>query len=45
MKEAVKAGVEVDYFPYTIHDHNVMGIERVHLWNKIAKFHEEHLKQ
>ena len=44
MKEAVKAGVEVDYFPYTIHDHNVMGIERVHLWNKIAKFHEEHLK-
>ena len=44
MKEAVKAGVEVDYFPYTIHDHNVTGIERVHLWNKIAKFHEEHLK-
>ena len=38
------AGVEVDYFPYTIHDHNVTGIERVHLWNKIAKFHEEHLK-
>ena len=45
MKEAVKAGVEVDYFPYTIHDHNVIGIERVHLWNKIAKFHEEHLKK
>lgn len=44
MKEAVKEGVEVEYFPYTAHDHNVMGIERVHLWNKIAKFHDAHLK-
>lgn len=44
MRAAVKEGIEIEYFPYTGHDHNVTGIERVHLWNKIAKFHDENLK-
>lgn len=44
MRQAVTDGIEVEYFPYTAYDHNVRGIERVHLWNKLAKFHDEHLK-
>lgn len=44
MRQAVTDGVEIEYFPYTAYDHNVRGIERVHLWNKLAKFHDEHLK-
>jgi len=41
MREAVSDGVEIEYFPYTAHDHNVMGSERVHLFNKILRFHNE----
>lgn len=44
MRQAVTDGIEVEYFPYTAYDHNVRGIERVHLWNKIARFHNENLK-
>ncbi len=44
MRQAVTDGIEIEYFPYTAYDHNVRGIERVHLWNKLAKFHDEHLK-
>ncbi len=44
MRQAVTDGVEVEYFPYTVHDHNVMGIERVHLWNKLLRFHNQNLK-
>lgn len=45
MRQAVTDGIEIEYFPYSAHDHNVIGPERVHLWNKIAKFHEENLKR
>ena len=44
MRQAVTDGVEIEYFPYTAHDHNVMGVERVHLWNKLLRFHNQNLK-
>lgn len=44
MREAVTDGVEIEYFPYTAYEHNVRGIERVHLFNKILRFHNENLK-
>lgn len=44
MRQAVTDGVEIEYFPYTIYDHNVIGPERVHLWNKILRFHNQNLK-
>ncbi|MDR1345698.1 MAG: S9 family peptidase [Bacteroidales bacterium] len=44
LNAAIEKGVELDYFVYPNHDHNVMGIERVHLWNKILKFHNNYLK-
>ena len=44
MRQAVTDGIEVEYFPYTIYDHNVIGPERVHLWHKIERFHNQNLK-
>ncbi len=44
MRQAVTDGIEIEYFPYTIYDHNVIGPERVHLWNKILHFHNQNLK-
>lgn len=44
MRQAVADGIEIEYFPYTAHDHNVMGMERVHLFNKILRFHNENTK-
>ncbi len=44
MRQAVTDGVEVEYFPYTAYDHNVVGPERVHLWNKLLRFHNQNLK-
>ena len=37
--EAIKAGKQLDYFVYPTHEHNVRGIDRVHLWNKIENYH------
>ncbi len=36
--------VQVDYFPYPVAEHNVMGINRVHLMEKVTRYFEEHLK-
>ncbi|MCQ2283312.1 MAG: S9 family peptidase [Bacteroidales bacterium] len=44
MRQAVTDGIEIEYFPYTIYDHNVIGPERVHLWNKLLHFHNQNLK-
>ena len=39
LTEAIKAGKQLDYFVYPTHEHNVRGIDRVHLWNKIEDYH------
>lgn len=44
MRQAVSDGIEIEYFPYTAYDHNVIGPERVHLWNKLLHFHNQNLK-
>lgn len=44
MRQAVTDGIEIEYFPYTAYDHNVIGPERVHLWNKLLRFHNQNLK-
>ena len=38
--EFIKSGVQVDFFVYPQHDHNVMGKDRVHLIDKIIKYFE-----
>lgn len=45
LRQSVIDGVQMEYFVYPDHDHNVRGKERVHLWRKIEKFHDQHLKK
>jgi len=38
LQEFVKQGVQVDYFTYPMHEHNVRGRDRVHLMEKILNY-------
>lgn len=38
VKKLVESGKQVDYFPYPMHKHNVMGKDRVHLIQKILDY-------
>ena len=43
VRECIKNGVQVDYFPYPCAEHNVMGKDRVHLHDKITMYFEDYL--
>jgi dipeptidyl-peptidase-4 len=38
VKKFVETGVQVDFFPYPMHKHNVSGKDRVHLIEKILTY-------
>ncbi len=40
----VDAGVQMDFFPYPMHPHNVRGKDRVHLMEKVLTYIIEHNK-
>lgn len=44
IKSCVDHDVQVDYFVYPGHPHNVYGKDRVHLMQKITDYFDEHLK-
>ena len=39
----IEEGVQVDYFPYPTHEHNVRGRDRVHLMQKVTDYFETFL--
>lgn len=43
LHQAVEDDVLIDYLPYTNHEHNVRGRDRVQMWHKIEKYIEEHI--
>ena len=43
VRACVVNNVQVDYFPYPCHEHNVMGKDRVHLHDKISLYFEDYL--
>ena len=43
VRECVKNNVQVDYFPYPCHEHNVSGKDRVHLNEKMTRYFEDYL--
>ena len=43
LNACIKNGVQVDYFEYPGHEHNVYGKDRVHLMQKILDYIELHL--
>ncbi|HLV47352.1 MAG TPA: DPP IV N-terminal domain-containing protein [Flavobacterium sp.] len=44
IEACIKARKQVDYFLYPTHEHNVMGMDRIHLNAKIADYFMTHLK-
>lgn len=42
IKKFIEDGVQVDFFPYPMHKHNVYGKDRVHLMQKILDYVIEH---
>ena len=38
IKKFVEAGKQVDFFPYPMHKHNVLGKDRVHLMKKVLDY-------
>ena len=44
VKSAVDQGVQMDYFVYPGHAHNVLGKDRVHLMQKVTDYFDLHLK-
>jgi dipeptidyl-peptidase-4 len=38
VKECVEQGVQIDFFPYPMHAHNVYGKDRVHLTTKMLNY-------
>lgn len=43
VRACVVNNVQVDYFPYPCHEHNVIGKDRVHLHDKITMYFEDYL--
>lgn len=43
LMECIKNNVQVDFFMYPQHEHNVAGKDRVHLIDKIIRYFDEHL--
>jgi len=44
IRECVRKGKQIDYFAYPEHLHNVMGKDRVHLFEKIEGFFNDNLR-
>lgn len=42
VKRFVELGIQVDFFPYPMHEHNVYGKDRIHLIEKILNYIIEH---
>lgn len=45
LKAAVDNGIQLDYFVYPGHAHNVLGKDRVHLMQKVTDYFDQHLKK
>jgi dipeptidyl-peptidase-4 len=44
VKKAVDKGIQVDYMIYPGHEHNVIGKDRAHLYQKVTDYFMQNLK-
>lgn len=44
VKAFIDAGIQMDFFPYPMHPHNVRGKDRLHLMTKVLNYVEEALE-
>lgn len=43
LEKAVDEGIQLDYFVYPNHKHNVRGKDRIHLYQKVSEYFFDHL--
>ncbi len=43
IQKCIENNIDVDYFLYPEHEHNVRGMDRIHLLKKITKYFDEYL--
>lgn len=43
VSECIKNNIQVDYFPYPLHEHNVRGKDRIHLMDKVTMYFDDYL--
>lgn len=43
VRECVKKRVQIDYFAYPRHEHNVIGKDRIHLMEKVTRYFDDFL--
>jgi dipeptidyl-peptidase-4 len=43
LEKCIKNGVQVDYFVYPTHAHNVRGKDRIHLMKKVTQYFDDYL--
>lgn len=43
VRATVENGVQIDYFVYPTHQHNVIGVDRIHLYDKISNYFFDNL--
>ena len=43
VEECIRNNVQLDYFPYPTDKHNVLGIRRIHLMDKVTRYFENYL--
>ncbi|WP_430809621.1 MULTISPECIES: DPP IV N-terminal domain-containing protein [unclassified Carboxylicivirga] len=43
VRACVENRVQLDYFPYPRHEHNVLGKDRIHLMEKVSRYFEDFL--
>jgi len=44
LRECIKKSVQLDYFVYPTHPHNIRGTDRLHLMEKVSNYFDEYLK-
>ena len=44
IQECINNNVQVDYFPYPVAEHNMFGMERVHLMDKVTEYFDTWVK-
>lgn len=44
VQECIDHNVQVDYFPYPTAEHNMVGMERVHLYDKVSEYFDTWLQ-
>ena len=43
LRECIKQNKQIDFFAYPTHPHNVRGIDRIHLMNKVSQYFMDYL--